>query len=95
MIDLEAIAKVVGGELVSALDGFIQGEIDDLKSWGEALAKDAIRAVKDGRPEILLEVKEQAKLIAEIERIRISGFTWTQVANVAISLAKVAITFIP
>lgn len=94
MADLEAIVKVVGGELVAALDGFVHGEVDDLKAWGETLAKDAVRAVRDGRPEILLEVKEQAKMIAEIERIRVSGFTWTQVANVAISLAKVALAFI-
>jgi len=85
------LARLVGQESLEALRNFLQGEAEDLGEWGKILAADAVRAVKQGRQDILSEIKEQAKVLAESKRIRTVGFAWEHVAKIVVSLAKVAV----
>jgi hypothetical protein len=85
------LARLVAQESLEALKGFVIGEAADLAEWGNIIAADAVRAVKEGRQDILSELGEQAKGIAELKRIKASGFAWDQIASVVLSLAKVAV----
>lgn len=85
------LSRLVAQESIEALKGFVQGEAADLAEWGKILAADAVRAVREGRQDILSELAEQAKVLAEIKRIKASGFAWGQIAGVVLSLAKVAV----
>jgi hypothetical protein len=85
------LAKLVARESLDALRGFLQGEAKDLGEWAEVLAADAVRAAQHGRVDILSEIREQAKVIAEIKRIRTVGFAWEHVAKIVIAVAKAAV----
>lgn len=84
------LVKLVGDQTVEALTGFVTATAEDLAEFGHAIAADAIRAVREGRPDIRAELADQVKAIGELHRIRTSGFTWDQIVTVAVSLAKVA-----
>lgn len=85
------LARLVGQESLETLKGFVVGEANDLADWSKDIGGDAIRAVREGRQDILRELAEQAKVLAEIKRIKTSGFSWEQVVTVFLSLAKVAV----
>lgn len=92
MIDLKALAKTLGGDLVDSLEGFVTTEAGgDLRVWGEAIMLDGLRAVQENKPELLAELREQVKAVGEVERIRLVGFTWDQVTKWVFTLAKVAL----
>lgn len=93
-IDWDAIGKEVGGQFLEALKGFVDGEVADLKAWAQDLAGDTVRAIRDGREDILSEVAAQAKVLAEIKRIRVETFAWDQVAQVLAALGRVAVKVI-
>ena len=85
------LVKLVGEQSLEALKGLVVGEEQDLAEWGQVIAVDAVRAVREGRQDILAELKEQAKGIAEMKRIKASGIAWDQIAGFVLSLAKVAV----
>ena len=85
------LARLVGQESLEAVKGFLHGEAQDLSEWGKLIAADAVRAVKEGRQDILSELTEQAKVIAEMKKIKTQGFAWDQIAKVVLALAKVAV----
>lgn len=85
------LTRLVAQESLEALKGFVQGEGADLAEWGKVIAADAVRAVQEGRQDILSELKEQAKAVAELKRIRTAGFAWDQIASVVLAIAKVAV----
>ena len=65
---------------------------EDLQKWGVEIAKDALRAVREQRPDLADELVEQAKALAEVGRIRLVGTSWDRAVNVFLALAKVAVT---
>lgn len=85
------LAKLVALESLEALRGFLKGEAKDLGEWAGVIGADAVRAAQQGRQDILSEITEQAKVIAEIKRIKTVGFAWEHVAKIVIALAKVAV----
>lgn len=92
MSDLSAVAKLVGKELFDQFRESIEGEDEQLRAFGEAIALDALRGVAENRPELQREVAEQTKLLAEAGRLLLAGgLTWDQVAKWAIALARVAL----
>jgi hypothetical protein len=84
------LVRIVGAESLDAMKGFVKGEAADLKSWGEDIALDAIRAARSGRMDIERELAEQVKTLAELKRIKTVGFAWDQIARVVLAVAKVA-----
>lgn len=91
-IDFESLGKSLGAQGVDLLKGLLSGAKEDLQAYGQEIGKDLIRAVKEDRPELEAELKEQLKLIAEIHRIRLNETTWEFVGSVFTSLAKAART---
>lgn len=85
------LARLVGQESLEALKGFVQGEAADLAEWGKIIGADAVRAVKEGRQDILAELREQAKAVAELKRIKAQGFAWEEIVKVVLSLARVGV----
>jgi hypothetical protein len=45
----------------------------DLQEYGRALAADVIEASLAGRPDLVAAVRDQARMLAEIHRIRLDG----------------------
>lgn len=89
-VDFEALGKTIGGQAVELFSGLVEGAAADLQAYGEEISKDLLRAVRDDRPEIAAEVKNQIKLLAEIHRLRTVSTSWEVVANAALMLAKAA-----
>lgn len=86
----EAFVEGLGDEATAALKGLVDGAQEDLKTYGKAIAKDMVAAVRDNRPEIQSELREQLKVLAEIHRIRLVGTTWDFVVERLFQLVKVA-----
>ena len=84
------IGKGIGEQGLASLKGVLEGSEADLKEFGAEIGIDAVRAVKDDRPDIGREVKEQVKLLGEAGRIRLNNATWDFVGDQLLGLAKVA-----
>ena len=85
------LIKLVTDESLDSLKGFVVGEAEDLQQWGTIIAEDAVRAVQAGRYDILSELREQVKVVAEMKRIKTQGFAWDQVLNIFLKVAKIAV----
>ena len=85
-----SIAKGIGDQGLASLKGVLNGSEADLKEFGEGIGKDALRAVRDDRPDIEREVKEQIKLLGEAGRIRLVNASWDFIGEQILGLAKVA-----
>lgn len=89
-IDWEAVGREAGEQFLSAVKDFAKGEVEDLKIWALELGRDAVRAARDGREDLLSEIAAQAKVLAEIKRIRLEGFAWEQVGQVLAAMGRLA-----
>lgn len=89
-VDLEALAKELGGQALELLKGKLSGSEADLKEFGGAIAKDMLSAVRTGDEAWRSELTEQVKVLGEIQRIRLNGVTWEVVTQTFFSIAKVA-----
>jgi len=89
-IDWDQVGKEVGTQFLEALKGFAKGELADLKEFAEDMGRDALRAAREGREDLLSELAAQAKVAAEIKRIRLEGFAWEQVGQVLAALGRLA-----
>jgi hypothetical protein len=90
-VDWATLASGLKDEALAAFKGYIEGAEEDLQAYGGAIATDALRAAREGREDLFQELREQAKVLAEIHRIRLSGLTWDQVGNVLAALGKIAL----
>jgi hypothetical protein len=90
-VNLDDLKGLVVDGTVEAVKDFALGEVEDVRGYASAIAADAIRAAKEGKPEIMEECKAQAKLLAEMTRLSSNRFAWDLIAKVLFSLAKVAV----
>lgn len=89
-IDWDGLGKKLGEQGLDLLKDALDGGAEDLKKYGVEIGKDMVRAVRDDRPELQRELKEQMKLIGEMNRIRLNNTTWDFVGSSFLRLAKVA-----
>ncbi len=89
-VNWEALAGNLGDQAMEVLKGQLDGATDDLKKFGAAIGKDMVRAVRDDRPEVISELKEQMKLVVEMNRIELNNATWDFVGDSLLQLAKAA-----
>lgn len=73
-MDWKKMVEVLGTQVAERLQGLVEGAEEDLRSYGLAIAKDLIVAVRTGnKTKLLKELYDQAQLLAEVHRIRMSN----------------------
>lgn len=95
-VDWKSLVKNVAGEFEEGLKSFLKTTAEELKEYGEDLAKLTVRVMMetDGelRKELLEEVGINALLIAERMRILAVREFNTRLKETAIMIAKVAVS---
>lgn len=89
-VNWEELARGLGDQAVDMLKGLAQGAQEDLKSFGKDIALDLVRCVRENRPEVEAEVKEQMKVLAEIHRIKFEGAAGAFARDAVAILARTA-----
>lgn len=90
-IDWDALAKTAGEEFKETLKGVVGGAEEDLREYGRAIMADTIRLLRSGGDGLRDELRAQAKLLAEINRIRINDGALEFVERLAVILGRVAL----
>jgi len=85
------LAEDLKVEALAGLDGLISGAKEDLEEFGKAIALDLVRAAREQRQDILLELGHQLMALGEAQRITLVNATWAQVSNVLTVIGRVAI----
>lgn len=89
-INWERLGRDLGNEAMGALKGALEGAQGDIKQYGSEIGKDLVRAVREDRPALGAEVREQLKTLAEIQRVRLNNATWDFVEEKLMQIVKVA-----
>lgn len=63
------LATMLKGEL----NGVLAGTADDLNNFALAISNDMTRAIREGRADLISELKGQARLLIEMNRLRLTG----------------------
>jgi hypothetical protein len=81
-VNWEAIAAQIGLTLTGSLKDLITGTAEDIRTYGTAIARDMLGAVREPdvakREALLSELKGQARSLAELNRIRLNNEAWAQ-----------------
>lgn len=70
--EMAAAVAEVSGIIQTSLKEVLQGSTEDLVNFGNRIAQDIVIAASMRRPALVEELKAQVKLLAEINRLRIS-----------------------
>jgi hypothetical protein len=89
-VNWEELAKGLGDQATDVLKGLAKGAAEDLQKFGKDIALDLVRCIKENRPEVEAEVKEQMKVLAEINRIKFEGAAGAFASQAIVILAKTA-----
>lgn len=89
-VDWDGLAAELKDEVLEGMKPYLEGAQDDLKTFGAAIAKDLIRAVREKRDDLVKELGHQLEGLAEINRIRLVNASWEQVKNILEIVARVA-----
>lgn len=90
-IDWERIVEDAAEEGKEALKEFLDGAAEDLKTFGKEIAKDMIQAIRDGREDLVAQLKAQGRTLAEAHRIRLNHIAWDQAMNIFERISKIAV----
>lgn len=59
--------------LKGELNGALAGTADDLNNFALAISNDMTRGIREARPDLIKEIKGQARLLVEMNRLRFTG----------------------
>ncbi len=91
LVNWDALAQDLEGEVLDGLKDLVDGAEADLKEFGAAIARDLVRAVREKREDLIRELGHQLEALAEINRIRLVNATWAQVTNILVIVGRVAL----
>ncbi len=72
-IDWKKVVEELGSVLSDRLSGLVEGAAEDLEAYGKDIAKGIIVALRSGRTDLIDELRDQAIMLAEIHRIKVSN----------------------
>jgi len=72
-MDWKKVVDALGDVLSKRLSALVEGAEDDLRAYGKDIAKGIIVALRSGRQDLRDELKDQAIMLGEIHRIRVSN----------------------
>ena len=90
-IDWDALALELRGEVIEGIKPFVEASEEDLRKYATLIAFDLMRAAREKREDILLEVGHQVEALGEINRIRAVNATWAQISNIIAVVGRVAL----
>lgn len=88
--DWNQLASGLKEEALTGLQGLVDGAKEDLQAFGQAIATDLIRAVREKREDLLSELGHQLQVLAEVNRIRLVNATWAQITSIVMVVGRVA-----
>lgn len=97
-VDLGKLENEAKEILKAQLDKVLEGAKEDVEEFVKEISKDMIRAIMEGRDDLKQALKDQLKVLAEINRIRITNagietvkFLVQLVGETIVAGAKVAV----
>jgi hypothetical protein len=88
----------IGHTIVEGLQGLVDGAAEDLRTFGLTIAEDMVRAIQRGDAEWEHEIKAQARLLLEINRLRAVNANYAILMQVLHALVRmgleIAATFV-
>lgn len=94
-IDFDVVADEIEVLILDALDETVDAASADLREFGKAIALDIVSAIRSDRDDILRSLKGQARMLAEINRIRLnrnSRALLNRIIDVAVRVGKTILT---
>ena len=73
-LDWNALERDIGTALTDAVREFATASAEDLRSYGSGMAYHLVVAVRNGDVALKDEIRDQAKMLAELHRIRMNEF---------------------
>lgn len=89
-IDWAGLAGDLKNEVIAGLRGVVDGTAEDLRTFGLQIGMDLVRAVREKREDLIEEVKHQAQVLAEVQRIRLVAASWDEVGRIIAVAGRVA-----
>lgn len=90
-IDWDALGDAAGDEFSGLLKEWVAGAEEDVRAYGRAMMKDSLRLLRSGSPALREELRAQALLLAEKNRIRAADAVMDMVVRWAETLGRVAL----
>jgi len=78
----EQLQQGVEVALKESFERILEGAQEDIKLYAEGIAKDLLRAIREGDSDLTGELKDQLIALAEIQRIRVVNEQWTLLEEV-------------
>ena len=94
-IDFDAVADDIADMVTDALEESVDAASADLKSFGKDIAVDLLAVIRSGDDALLRSLKGQARMLAEIHRIRLnrnSRALLNRILDVAARVGKTILT---
>lgn len=94
--DLETLIASVGKDLAKSLIGLVDGAVNDIEHFGLAIARNMVQVAQrpDGpdKDALMAELRAQARLLAEQNRIRVNNESWKQAERLLDVASSVLVT---
>lgn len=94
-IKFDLVTEEIEGLILDALDETVDAASADLKKFGKAIASDIVWAIRSDRDDLLRSLKGQARMLAEVNRIRLnrnSRALLNRILDVAVRVGKTVLT---
>lgn len=94
-IDFDKVTDEIADLVTDALEETVDAASADLKTFGKDIARDIVMVIRSGDDSLLRSLKGQARMLAEINRIRLnrnSRALLNRILDVAARVGKVLLT---
>ena len=92
--DVSALKDGLTESLRVGFKDVVQGTEADVELFAQALAADLFDVIEEGNADAEAQIRDQIKVLAEINRVRVNGFAWAtaeRIARVAAELLEATI----
>lgn len=91
-IDWPGLSNELLGHIRKALGNLASGASEDLELFGREIAQDLVRAMQTGQSSLKDELLVQLRLIAEINRVRLTNEQWATLRAVMDTILRTGST---
>ena len=89
------LGDVIRESLEAGLKDLVEGAKEDFNKFILAIQSDMIEAVVAQDEEVMAELRDQLKAVAELNRVRAVNESWEQAGNIFMSIGRVAMKVAP
>lgn len=91
-VDIDRLKADVSDALAGALIDLVEGAEKDVKAYASQISMDLLEAHMIGNAAITARLLDQLKILAEINRVRITNTTWAVITSVTKAIFAAAVS---